>query len=178
MDVLKVLQDRRSIRRFREDEIEEETLNLVLDAARVAPSWKNMQCWRFIIVRDEVRKKALSESLHDGNPAVRAVAEAPMVIVLCADPAASGQIDGKEYYLLDAGIAMQQLMLAAHARGLGTCWVAWFDEEKARAACRIPLPYKVVAMTPLGVGDREPSARPRKKLEEIVFKEEWGSPLY
>lgn len=177
MDILTLLQNRRSIRRFRGDEITEETLNLLLDAARVAPSWKNMQCWRFIVVRDPEKKMALSESLHEGNPAVEAIKQAPVVIVQCADPMASGQIDGKEYYLLDAGIAMQQLMLAAHDLGLGTCWVAWFDEEKARAVCRVPSDYKVVAMTPLGVADREPAARPRRKLEEIVFKEEWGLPF-
>ncbi|MFY9114350.1 MAG: nitroreductase family protein [Dethiobacteria bacterium] len=178
MDILTALQNRRSIRRFREGGIAEETLNLILDAARVAPSWKNMQCWRFIVVRDDKKKRALAETLHEGNPAVEAIIQAPVVIVQCADPMDSGIIDGKEYYLLDAGIAMQQLILAAHAQGLGTCWVAWFDEDKVRAVCRIPSAYKVVAMTPLGVGAQEPAARPRKKLEEIAFKEEWGLPLY
>ncbi|NLA05172.1 MAG: nitroreductase, partial [Firmicutes bacterium] len=93
---------------------------------------------------------------------------------LCADPEASGRPDGKDYYLLDAGLAMQQLMLAAHAEGLGTCWVAWFDESAAREACKVPAPYRVVAFTPLGVPARRPSPRPRKELGEIVFTEEWG----
>ena len=75
-------------------------------------------------------------------------------------------------------VAVSYTHLAAHAQGLGTCWVAWFDEDKVRAVCRIPSAYKVVAMTPLGVGAQEPAARPRKKLEEIAFKEEWGLPLY
>ena len=87
----------------------------------------------------------------------------------------SGVQDGKEHPL-DAGLAMQQLMLAAYAEGLGTCWVCWFDEAKARAALKVPDSYRVVGLTPLGVPGHAPSPRPRRELDEIVFAEEWGRP--
>lgn len=177
MELYEALEDRRSIRKYTADPVSDETLQKLLRAAGIAPSWKNNQCWRFIIVREQSRKQKLASSLPDGNPCKKAVAEAPVVLVLCADPQTSGRQDGKDYYLLDAGLAMQQLMLAAHAEGLGTCWVAWFDEAKARPACNIPEPYRVVALTPLGVPAHRPSPRPRKELEEIVFLEEWGNIL-
>lgn len=177
MELYEALEDRRSIRKYTADPVSDETLQKLLRAAGIAPSWKNNQCWRFIVVREQSRKQKLAGSLPDGNPCKKAIAEAPVVLVLCADPRTSGRQDGKDYYLLDAGLAMQQLMLAAHTEGLGTCWVAWFDEAKARSACNIPEPYRVVALTPLGVPAHRPSPRPRKELEEIVFLEEWGNIL-
>jgi nitroreductase len=179
MDLYKVLQDRRSIRKYKPDPVPEEKLKRILEAARLAPSWSNKQCWKFIIVRDPEKKKQLAASMPSDNPAVKAVGEtAPIVLVLCADPAKSGNQDGKSYYLLDAGLALQQLMLAAHAEGLGTCWVALFDEEKARPACAVPPEYRVVALTPLGVPEKQPAERPRKELSEIVYAEDYGTLYY
>ncbi len=177
MEMYEALEGRRSIRKYTADPVSDEMLQKLLRAAGIAPSWKNNQCWRFIIVRDPVRKQELAGSLPDGNPCKKAIATAPVVLVLCADPRTSGLQDGKDYYLLDAGLAMQQLMLAAYAEGLGTCWVALFDEAAARPACNIPEPYRVVALTPLGVPAHRPSPRPRKELGEIVFTEVWGNAL-
>lgn len=176
MDLEQVIRERRSVRKYKSDPVPEEKLKKILDAARLAPSWSNQQCWQFIVVRDPERKKELAASMPSGNPAVRAVGEtAPVTIVLCANPNESGHQDGKGYYLLDAGLAMQQLMLAAHAEGLGTCWVAWFDEARARKACAVPEEYRVVALSPLGFAEKQPSERPRKDLKEIVFAETWGT---
>ena len=177
MEVYEAMKKRGSVRKYLEDPVPQEVLNRVLEAACSAPSWKNMQCWRFIVVSDPEIKKSLSDSLHSGNPAAKAVATAPLTIVACGDPEASGREDGKEYYLLDTGIAMQQLQLAAYAEGLGTCWVAWFDEEKARAACNIPENYRVVAITPLGKPAKESNKPPRMAPGEVSFREKWGSPL-
>jgi len=178
MDIYEVLQNRRSVRKYKTDQVPEEKLVKILEAARIAPSWSNKQCWKFIVVSDPDKKRLLAESMPDDNPAKKAVGEkAPLVLVLCADPKASGHQDKKDYYLLDSGLAMQQLMLAAHAEGLGTCWVAWFDEAKARSACAVPPEYRVVALTPLGVPEKQPSSRPRKDLEDIVYAEVWGKPL-
>ena len=178
MELFEALKNRRSVRKFSSEPVENDGLKKILDAARVAPSWSNQQCWKFIVVRDQETKEKLAESMPENNPARKAVAEtAPVVIVLCADPEASGKQDGKDYYLLDSGLAMQQLMLAAHAEGLGTCWIAWFDEEKARQACSIPEDQRVVGLTPLGVPEKQPSEKPRKDLNEIVYTEQWGKPF-
>jgi len=178
MELYEALRNRRSVRKYSGEDVSADKLEKVLEAARIAPSWSNMQCWKFIVVRDPEKKKKLAESMPENNPARKAVGEtAPVVIVLCADPTESGKQDDKEYYLLDAGLAMQQLILAAHAEGLGTCWVALFDEEKARPVCAVPENYRVVALTPLGVPEKQPSEKPRKDLNEIVYAEEWGNPL-
>jgi len=166
------------VRIYTSDSVPNEKLERILEAARIAPSWSNLQCWRFIVVSDPATKKALADSMPKSNPAKRAVGEtAPLVLVLCADPKESGDHDGKDYYLLDAGLAMQQLMLAAHAENLGTCWVAWFDEETVRTACGIPPEYRVVALSPLGYPKTQPSPGPRKNISEIAFKENWAQPL-
>ena len=178
MELYEVLRNRRSVRKYSSEDVGADKLEKVLEAARIAPSWSNRQCWKFIVVRDQETKKKLAESMPENNPARKAVAEtAPVVIVLCADPEASGKQDGKDYYLLDSGLAMQQLMLAAHAEGMGTCWVAWFDEAKAREACSVPDDQRVVGLTPLGVPEKQPSEKPRKDLNEIVYTEQWGEPF-
>ena len=178
LELYEALQNRRSVRKYSGEQVDEKKLKNILEAARIAPSWSNKQCWKFIVVRDPVKKKQLAESMPDDNPAKKAVGDtAPIVLVLCADPKASGHQDNKDYYLLDAGLAMQQLMLAAHAEGLGTCWVAWFDEAKARPVCAVPPEYRLVALTPLGIPEKQPSSRPRKDLEDMVYAEEWGKSL-
>lgn len=175
MDIYDLLRERRSVRKYKTDPVSEEKLKRILEAGRLSPSWANKQCWRFIVVRDEQKKAQLAASMPDSNPARKAVSEAaPVVIVLCADPEASGKQDGKDYYLLDSGLAMQQLMLAATVEGLGTCWVAWFDESQVRKTCNVPSEFRVVALTPLGSPEKQPSPRPRKDLSEITYMEEWG----
>lgn len=177
MELYEAFESRRSIRKYKSDPVPEATLNKILNAARLAPSWKNQQCWRFIIVREEETRRRLAGALLEGNPALKAFTQAPVVVVLCANPGESGNLDQKGYYLLDAGLAMQQMMLAARAEGLGTCWVCNFDEKTAREACQVPGEYKVVTLCPLGVPERVPDPRTRKPLTEIVFSEQWGNPL-
>ena len=174
MDLYQALANRRSVRKYAGDPVSGETVKKILDAARITPSWKNQQCWRFIVIRDPAVKEKLAASLPESNPAHKAMTRAPVAIVLCADPTASGNRDGKEYYLMDAGLTMMQLMLAAHAEGLGTCCVGWFDEAAAREACAVPPQYRIVALTPLGVPERQPEPRPRKALAEITYADRWG----
>jgi len=173
MDVYEAVAARRSIRRYKPDPVAEETVTRVLDAARLAPSWKNLQCWRFVVVRGETGKAGLLSAFADTNPGKKAIAAAPVMIVVCADPQASGKMGGKEYYLVDVGIAMENLMLAARAEGLGTCWLGEFDEQPVKEALGVPADWKVVGMTPLGWPDQDPKPRPRKALDEIVFQERW-----
>ena len=173
MDVHEAVAARRSIRRYKPDPVEEDKLTRVLDAARLAPSWKNMQCWRFIVVRGETGKAGILTGFDDSNPGKKAITAAPVMIVLCADPQGSGKMGDKDYYLVDAGIAMENLMLAARAEDLGTCWLGEFNENPVKEALGIPPAWRVVGMTPLGYPDQDPKPRPRKTLEEIVFSERW-----
>ena len=179
MDFLEVIEKRRSIRKYKSDPIPEEKLNKVLEAARIAPSWSNLQCWRYVVVKEDGTKKALAGVLPSGNPVKSAFNQAPIIIVGCADPERSGyigsqRIGDKQWHILDFGISMQQLVLAATNEGLGTCWVCWFSEKKVKDILDVPDNIDVVALTPLGYPNEEPKAKHRKSLQEIVYYEQYG----
>ncbi len=184
MDTLESIRTRRSVRKFSDRPVAEEELQAVLEAARLAPSWANLQCWRFVVVRDPSMKAKISELSYleayfapkgyKSNPALKALAEAPVVIVACADPAESGDLRGQQYYLTDVGIAAENLMLAAHALGLGSVFVGVFEEEKLRDVLNIPRNIRIVGLFPLGYPQAESKGGPpRKSLDEIVFQEKW-----
>ncbi len=173
MDIFQVIRDRRSIRKYKDIPVEWEKIEQVLDAARLAPSWKNQQCWRFLVLTDAGKRAALLDAFPDDNPGKKAVAMAPVVIVVCADPAESDVENGIDYFVADTAIAFEHLCLAAHALGLGSCWMGWYDEAMIKGAVGIPPNIRIVGITPLGYPDQEPKPRPRKELDEIAFFEEW-----
>ena len=187
MEFFEALSTRRSIRRYQERPIEEEKLLAVLDAVRVSPSWANQQCWSIIVVRDADAKRGISELSflesffspkgYKTNPAMKALEQAPVVIVLCADPTQSGTVRGQDYYLADCGIAAQSMMLAARAQGLGTVFVGIYQEEPLRDLLGIPESIRVVGLFPIGYPAEEKKQGPKRKpLEEICFFERWGIP--
>ncbi len=184
METLEAIRTRRSVRRFLDRPIETEKLEAVLDAARLAPSWANLQCWRFVVVQDPETKERISALSHveeyfagasyKTNPARKALAQAPVVIVACADPDRSGTVRDQRYYLADLGIAAQNLMLAAHAVGLGTVFVGVFDEGGLSELLGIPAGIRIVGLFPLGYPqDPGKAGPPRKPLDEIVCYGTW-----
>ena len=188
MDIFEVIKTRRSIRRFLDKPVEEEKLKTILEAVRMAPSWANFQCWRFIVVKDKAIKEKISDLSYvesfwaplgyKANPSQKGLAEAPVVIVACADPTKSGVLWDQHYYMTDVGIAAQNLMLAARALGLGTVFVGVFDEEKLRNLLNIPSNIRIVGLFPIGYPREEKKEVPsRKPLNEIVFYEQWGSEI-
>lgn len=173
MDIFQTIRNRRSIRKYKDTPVEMETIQQILDAARLAPSWKNMQCWRFLVLTDPEQRAKTVDAFPDDNPGKKAIAGAPVVIVVCADPRESGVENGIEYYIADTAIAFEHLCLAAYALGLGTCWMGWYNEERIKQALGIPAAIRIIGLTPLGYPDQEPKPRPRKTLEEIAFFNEW-----
>ena len=176
MDIFQVFRDRRSIRKYKDTPVERDKIEQVLDAARLAPSWKNLQCWRFLVLTDPLRKEALLSAFAEDNPGRKAFLQAPVAIVICADPVESDVSHGIDYFIADAAIAFEHICLAAHAVGLGTCWMGLFDEADMKAKLGIPDTMRVVGVTPLGYPDQEPKPRPRKELKEIAFFNEWEKP--
>ena len=173
MDIFQVIRDRRSIRKYLDTPVEDEKIEQILDAARLAPSWKNMQCWRFLIVREQADRSKLLTAIPDDNPGKKAIAAAPVVVIVCADPTESDDENGIEYYIADTAIAFEHLCLTAHALGLGTCWMGWYNEEQIKSAFHIPDGIRIVGLTPLGYPNQEPKPRPRKELAEIAFYDIW-----
>ncbi len=167
MDFMDVVRGRRSVRMYRPDPVPQAKLDHVMEAARLAPSWANGQCWTFVVVSDPKVKRRLAET---GNEWIE---HAPLIIAACAEPKKSGSKKDQAYYLVDIGIAMEHLVLAATDQGLATCWVGWFDEQKARSALGVPKDVRVVALAPLGYADETPEPRPRRSLGEIVHRDRW-----
>jgi nitroreductase len=186
METLEAIRTRRSVRSFSDRPVEREKLQAVLEAVRQAPSWANMQCWRFVVVEDPEVRARISELSYveaffatrgyRSNPAQKALAEAPLVIVACAEPEQSGDLNGQHYYLTDMGIAAENLMLAAHSLGLGSVFVGVFDEEQLGDLLDIPPGIRIVGLFPLGYPeDGGKGNPPRRPLEEIVFYGKWKS---
>jgi len=172
MDIYEVIKNRVSIRSYKSDKIELEKVKKIVNAACLAPSWGNKQCWRFIIVDRMVEKNLLGKASN--QPVIaQACIEAPYVIVLCANPRESGAKNGMEYHSFDSALAMENLVLAAHAEGLSTCIVGWFDEKVVKGILNIPEDIKVLAFTPLGYAKEEPKRSTRKKPEQTIFYNTW-----
>ena len=188
MELMKAIKGRRSIRKYTSKAVDDKTLNIILEAARQAPSWANTQCWRFIVVRDSQLRNKLADTAIDvanGKPnrGAEAMRITPIAIVACAEMRKAGYFlreprepvtDKGDWYMYDVALAMQNLTLAAHGLGLGTVHIGAFDALKAAEILGVPEGFAVVAMTPLGYPDEAPNPRPRKELNEIVFYDKFG----
>jgi nitroreductase len=190
MDLFEAIKGRRSIRRYTSDPVDDKKIEAILEAGRWAPSWKNTQCWRFIVVRDADIKGKLADTLigpvrdnvQGKNGAADAVRQAPVVIVACAELGKSGlnagafATDKGDWYMFDVALAMQNIVLAAYALGLGTVHVGLLDAKKAAEILGLPPEICVVEMTPLGYPEPsfEAKAPPRKPLSEIVRTDRWA----
>jgi len=176
--------NRRSVRRMKSDPIDDATLRKVLEAARWAPSWKNTQCWRFVVVRDIKTRSEIAGCMITGrsgeNPGAKAIKQAPVLIVACAELGKSGlnagdfATDKGDWYMYDVALAMQNLVLEAHSLGLGTVHLGLFDAQEVAKILNVPNGFSVVSMTPLGYPDEIPGNVPRKELSEIVSYEKFG----
>ncbi len=181
MDVMEAIKTRRSVRRFKPDAIPEDVMNEVLEAARWAPSWANTQCWEFVVVADQaVRTRLADEVLSPGNPARRAVAEAPVVVVALGKEGISGfykdrpVTDKGDWFMYDIGVAMQNLCLAAWEFGLGTVHVGLMDAVKAGEILGVTAGTRVAALTPLGYPAVVGGSPPRKEIKEFVWRDRYG----
>lgn len=184
METLEAIRTRRSVRRFSHQPVEPDKLQAVLKAVQQAPSWSNRQCWNMVVDEDQDVREKISELSFVGsffaaygfksNPAQKALAQAPIVIVACADPLQSGDIRGQQYYMADMGIATENLMLAAHDLGLGTVFVGVFDEEQLKVLLEIPPHIRIVGLFPLGyLAGEAKSGSSRKPLSEFVHYGKW-----
>lgn len=166
MSVLEVIAKRRSIRKYKEDPIPERVLHRVLEAARLAPSGKNLQPWKFIIVKD----KYLKEKLAVAAVGQFFIAEAPLIIVACGFPDDCYSRLGRymKSWTVDVAIALEHLILQAQEEGLGTCWIGAFEEKEVKYILHIPKNVRALALAPLGYPDESPPPQTRKLLEEII----------
>ncbi len=171
MNIYDLIKKRRSIRKFEPKEIEQDKLERVLNAARLAPSGKNVQAWKFIVVRDPERKEQLVDACKGQK--FMAEADAAVAVAVNEEEVYQGHGNYMTSFAVDGAIALDHLILAATHEGLGTCWIGAFDENKVRKILKVPEPYRIVALTPLGYPAQEGRDRGRKSLEEVVVFETW-----
>jgi nitroreductase len=170
MDFFKIVEDRRSMRKFAEIPVEEEKLHKILETANRAPSAGNLQGYEIYVVRKLEQRQALVKAAGDQE----FLAEAPVVLVFCADPTRSAVKYGERgvtlYSIQDATIACSYSQLAAKAQGLDTVWVGAFDEAAVSEIVHVPPDLRPVAMLPIGYAGRVPSVRPRREISDLVHE--------
>ncbi|WP_455367219.1 nitroreductase family protein [[Eubacterium] cellulosolvens] len=170
MDVLDTIKQRKSVRRYLDKPIEEEKLLKVLEAGRLAPSARNLQEWRFIIVRDPDTRRKVADAANGQT----FIGEAPVVIVACAQTDQHLMKCGQPAYTIDVTIALDHISLAAVEQGLGTCWIGAFSEKRVKEILSIPDEIRVVELMPLGYPQNPSSIRKnRYPLTEIVKYDAW-----
>ncbi len=167
-EVLKTIETRRSIRRYRPDPIPEGDLRRILEAGRQAPSAGNRQPWRFVLVADPALKAEVARACSGQTW----MADSPYILAGVGLPSAHPR-----WYAGDTGIALQNMVLAAWALGYGTCWIGAFNEAEVKRLLKVPADARVIALTPLGMPAESPAAKRRKPLAELFSRDEYGVPL-
>lgn len=163
MEFYKVLKTRRSIRSYKADTIPQKSLDKIAEAVQAAPSACNKQPWNFrIVLNDELRAKI--GKCYNGAW----LAEAPAIIVALGNSEDCWKrIEGTPITDIDMGIAMEHVVLAAAAEGLGTCWICAFNIAAMNKALNIIKPWSVLAISPLGFPNQSPTMPKRKPIEDV-----------
>jgi len=170
VDFWQVILDRHSVRDFESDvDVPPEVIDRILQAAIRAPSAGNRQPWHFYVVRAPQIRKGLASAAYGQE----FVAQAPVVVVVCADPEQSAERyreRGRELYCLqDTAVAAEHVLLAAVAAGFGGCWVGAFDERRAARVLELPQRRRPVAILPIGKpASRSVTPTPRQPLSAVV----------
>jgi nitroreductase len=169
MEFSELISKRYSVRAYRSDMVEEEKLQQVLEAARLAPTASNRQPFQFLVIQTAGREAELRR-IYGRDWFV----QAPLVICACAVMDRSWvRMDGKPYADVDVAIAMDHLILAATDLGLGTCWIAAFDPTAAREVLGLPDGVEPIVLTPLGYPADQPRPKTRQALAQLVRRERW-----
>ncbi len=170
MDFLELVRERYSVRAYKAEPVDEETLEQILEAGRLAPTAANRQPIRILVAETEGREEELRRIYGQ-----EWFVEAPLVLCICGIDAEAWvrRHDGKSYLDVDAAIVMDHIVLAATSLGLGTCWIAAFDPDAAQEVLALPEGVEPILFTPLGYLDTKPGTKKRKPLDDIVKHDRW-----
>ncbi|MHA1388262.1 MAG: nitroreductase family protein [Candidatus Thorarchaeota archaeon] len=173
-EMLTMIQSRKSIRKYSQKPIPENELKEILKTGFSAPSGGNMQPWRVVVVKDQTRKDRLATAAYGQS----FIAEAPVLLVVCAVPHESAEKYKERgatlYALQDTAALTQNILLASHALGYATCWIGAFNEDEVSKIIKVPEGIRPVSMIPIGLADGvAPKGRPRKSVSDVVIEEEF-----
>ena len=164
MEFYEVLKTRRSIRSYKPDAVPENALKNIAEAVNLAPTACNKQPFKLLLVRDPEMRKTICSNTHFAF-----LSEAPVIAVMMTnEPASWTRYEGNPAADIDASIAMEHLVLAAAAEGLGTCWICAFSRPDMNAALKISAPWSAFALSPIGYAAAGPRPFTRKNLAEVV----------
>ncbi len=170
MDIYELIKKRKSVRNYQSKPVEKEKLERILNSALLAPSAKNKQEWRFIIVSDKEKRVKLSIAAKNQT----FLSEAPIVIACCAETDNYKMTCGQKSYPIDLSIIIDHITLLAVAEGLGTCWIGAFHEDQAKKILNIPDNIRVVELLTLGYPtDNSMKKKNRLSFDEVVKYESW-----
>jgi nitroreductase len=197
MEFKDIINNRRSIRKYKPGALPEHVIDELIAAAAVAPSGLNLQPWRFVAVQNEAARRLVAQATPS-----RFVADAPLILVCCTDMQvlptakdrmkeleAAGAVDkataslygsdefarnlpewwAMQQLTMYTAIAVTHLILKATDLGLGSCWVGHFDEAKVKAAVGLDARHSVTALLPVGYAGQEPAARPRLPAGDLLL---------
>jgi nitroreductase len=168
--LIEEITQRRSIREYANKTIEREKLDRILEAARLAPTARNQQDWKLILVKNADIKEILVDLAAPHQQFLRG---APILIAACALNPAYVMRCGHPAYLIDLAIVLEHVALQAVREGLGTCWIGSFDEEKAKTVLGIPQEVRIVELMSMGYPEQIPPARSRKSIKDLVGWDSW-----
>ena len=167
MDILEIIKKRRSIRKYKAKEIPQEIINELIEALIWAPSAGNLQSRKFYFVF----KKEIKDRLTEASYGQDFISQAPLVIVGCVNEekiAKYGERGKNLYGICDVSASIQNLMLVATAKGLGTCWVGGFDENKVKEILNLPNHLRPIVILPVGYPDEDPNPPKRVSKNEAI----------
>lgn len=173
MELKDTIFSRRSVRKFTDYAVSDSEIDQLLEAARWSPSWANTQCWEFIVVKDPVLIKEVTETYSSTNPARKCSSAASVLIAICANKSLAGFKKGEQstkydsWFMFDLGIAVQNISLMAHDLGLGSVIVGSMDHDRCSEILNVTEPYDVVAILPVGKPDGQFNAPKRRELDSI-----------
>ena len=169
MELYEAIRRRCSVRAYQDRDVEEDKLRRVLDAGRLAPSARNRQERKFVVVRDGERRRALAGAadqpwIAQAPVLVAVVGTTPDYVMHCGVPADP----------VDCAIAIDHMTLAAVAEGLGTCWLGHFDQDACRRLLNVPSGARIIELLAVGYPRGEPGPKRRKAFDEVVCQETFG----
>lgn len=170
MNILEEIVNRRSVRKYSSKPIETEKIERILVAARLAPTARNQQDWKLVLVKNTDIKDKLVDM---ASPHQQFLKLAPVIIAACALNPTYVMRCGHPAYLIDLAIVLEHVALQAVREGLGTCWIGSFYEEKAKAVLGIPREIRIVELMSLGYPEQVPAPMIRKSLSDLVSWDSW-----
>ena len=169
MSLLPHIANRVSIRHFAADTIEPEKLRTITEAARLAPSAKNRQPWRFIVVQD----KSVRDQIRDAAYGEDHVSTAPVIIAACSTNIDYRMPNGQPSYPIDIAAAVSFMIIQAQEEGLGSCIVTTFDETLVKEILTVPYSMRVVMLLALGRPDEEPMNPEKRSADQVIVYNHW-----